>query len=369
MSTATATTSACDFLVRRDDLHQCAFVDAPDPSTIALASGQVLLAVEAFAFTANNITYAVFGDAMRYWSFFPAREGWGTVPVWGFATVARSAHPAIRSGERVYGYLPMSTHAVLQADDVTAGSFHDVSPHRRDLASIYNQYLRTAGDPGYDPTREAEQMLFRPLFLTGYLIDDFLADASFFGARSVVLSSASSKTAIGLAFCLSQRGREQCEVVGLTSRANAPFVESLGCYHRVVAYDDVASLPATTPTVFVDMAGDTAVTSAVHRHFGDALRYSCSVGGTHWENLAFGQEFPGPRPVLFFAPTHVAKRIADWGGAGLQSRMGAAWASFLPGVDGWITVDRSSGREAIERVYGDTLDGRADPRRGYILSF
>jgi hypothetical protein len=212
-------------------------------------------------------------------------------------------------------------------------------------------------------------MLFRPLFLTGYLIDDFLADASFFGARSVVVASASSKTAIGLAFCLAKHSREQCEVVGLTSRANMRFVESLGCYHRVVAYDDVASLPATTPTVFVDMAGDGAITAAVHRHFGDALRYSCAVGGTHWKNLAFGHEFPGPQPVLFFAPARVAKRIADWGGAGLQQRMADAWASFLPNVDGWITVERSSGRDAIERVYRDTLDGRADPRRGYVLSF
>jgi hypothetical protein len=263
----------------------------------------------------------------------------------------------------------MSTHTVVQVGPVAAGGFDDVSPHRRELAAIYNQYLRTTGDPGYDPAREAEQMLFRPLFLTGYLIDDFLGDAGFFGAGSVVLSSASSKTAIGLAFCLSKRGREQCEVVGLTSRANLAFVEGLGCYHRVVAYDDVASLPATTPTVFVDMAGDAAVTSAVHRHFGDGLRYSCSVGGTHWERLAFGKEFPGPPPVLFFAPSHVAKRIADWGGAELQRRMGAAWASFLPRVGAWITVERGRGREAIERVYRDTLDGRADPRRGYILSF
>jgi len=360
---------ACDFLVRRDDLHQTAFTDAPDPATIALVTGQVLLAIDAFAFTANNITYAVFGDAMRYWNFFPARDGWGTVPVWGFATVARSAHPRVAAGERVYGYLPMSTHTIVQADGVTAGSFNDVSPHRREGAAIYNQYLRTAGDPGYDPKREAEQMLFRPLFLTGYLIDDFLADASFFGARSVVVASASSKTAIGLAFCLAKRSREQCEVVGLTSRANKRFVESLGCYHRVVAYDDVASLPATTPTVFVDMAGDGTVTGVVHRHFGDALRYSCAVGGTHWMNLAFGHEFPGPQPVLFFAPAHVAKRITDWGGAGLQQRMADAWASFLPKVDGWITVERWTGRDAIERVYRDTLDGRADPRRGYILSF
>jgi hypothetical protein len=72
---------------------------------------------------------------------------------------------------------------------------------------------------------------------------------------------------------------------------------------------------------------------------------------------------------IYLWAMHVAKRIADWGGAGLQQRMADAWASFLPKVDGWITVERSSGRDAIERVYRDTLEGRADPRRGYILSF
>lgn len=359
---------ASEFLVRKNDLHQTrwfetAVVDTP------LAPGQVLLAVEAFALTANNITYAVFGEAMQYWNFFPAREGWGTVPVWGFAVVQRSAHPQVAQGERIYGYLPMATHVIVEADHVTPGGFREVSAHRRDLAAIYNQYTRTTGDPGYDPAHEAEQMLFRPLFLTAYLIDDFLADEGFFGARSVVLSSASSKTSIGLAFCLSQRGRDACEVVGLTSRANKEFVEGLGCYHRVLLYDDITALDAATPTVFVDMAGDGTVTSAVHSHLGDSLRYSCSVGGTHWENLAFGMEFPGPRPVLFFAPSQLAKRLSEWGQAELQQRMGQAWSAFLPRVDHWITVEHASGREAIERVYRDTLDGHADAKKGYILSF
>jgi len=360
--------TATAFHVRRDDLHQAEFHDAPDPASIALAPGQVLMAVDSFAFTANNITYGVFGDAMQYWNFYPAPEGWGTVPVWGFAVVARSEHPEIKAGERIFGYLPMSTHFVVQADQVSEGGFVEVAAHRRDLAAIYNQYQRTAGDPGYDAAHEAEQMLMRVLFLTGYLIDDFLGDADFFGARSVVVSSASSKTSIGLAFCLHQRGRDHCEVVGLTSRANKAFVESLGCYHRVVAYEDIATLPVV-PSVFVDMAGDGSVTTAVHTHFGDSLRYSCSVGGTHWKNLAFGMEFPGPTPTLFFAPSHVAKRIEDWGPAGLQKRMSDAWAAFLPRVGGWIKVERASGREAIARVYLDTLDGKADPKRGYVLSF
>ena len=362
------TAEAYDFLVRRDDLHRTEFRPAPDAADVKLETGQALLAVDSFAFTANNVTYAVFGDSFMYWNFFPAPEGSGRVPVWGFADVARSASAVIREGERIYGYLPMSSYLVVQADHVTPAAFHDVSPHRQPMSVFYNQYLRVGADPGYDPRREAEQMLFRPLFATAFLIDDFLATERFFGARSVVLSSASSKTSMALAFQLQRRGHEACEVVGLTSARNAPFVRGLGTYHRIVTYEEIAALDASVPTVFVDMAGDATVTTAVHRHFGSALRYSCAVGGTHWERLAFGVEVPGPTPTLFFAPDRLAKRLKEWGPEGFQARLGEAWAGFLPRVDGSMTIERSSGRAAIERVYRATLDGTADPRKGYVLS-
>lgn len=359
---------AFDFVVRRNDLRCYEFRPASSPSSVTLAAGQVLLEVDAFGLTANNITYAVFGDAMKYWNFFPAPEGWGRVPVWGFATVGRSSHSEIAVGERVYGYLPMSSYFVADAGRVTASGFSDMAAHRQEMDAFYNLYLRTATDPGYDPSREAEQMLLRPLFFTGFLIDDFLTDNDFFGARRVVLSSASSKTSIALAHQLFQHGRERCEVIGLTSERNLPFVESLGCHHRVLAYTDIESLDASVPTVFVDMAGDADVTTRIHRHFGDALKYSSQVGGTHWERLAFGIEVPGPTPTLFWAPGQLAKRMGDWGPDGFQQRAGGAWKRFLTWLDGLITVERAGGREAIERVYRMTLEGRADPRKGYILS-
>src|SRR5205085_863172 len=129
------TTKPLEFLVRKDDLHTA---DFSSPSDRTLGKNQVRLEVEAFALTANNITYAVFGDAMQYWSFFPARDGWGTIPVWGLAVVERSEHPQIAVGERIYGYLPMSTHLDVTADKVSPGSFTDVAAHRSGLPIFYN---------------------------------------------------------------------------------------------------------------------------------------------------------------------------------------------------------------------------------------
>lgn len=357
---------AIDFLVRRDDLHRTSFV----PTTLpALTDGQVLLRVDAFAFTANNVTYAVFGEMMRYWDFFPAPEGWGRVPVWGFADVIASRHPSIKEGERFYGYLPMSSHLVVQAERANDAGFVDGAAHRRDLPPVYNQYINTATDPGYDPAQEDAQMLLRPLFMTAFLIDDFLAEQQFHGARQIALSSASSKTSIGLASLLHARAGHTYEVVGFTAPSNRAFVERLGYYDRVVPYDALDTLPNDRPTVFVDMAGNGAVRDAVHRRCGDQVRYSCAVGGTHWGQVAPApNDLPGATPTFFFAPDRIQQRSADWGMAELQKRMGVAWKHFIEKIDDWMTVRHGRGQADVERIYLATLDGTADPAEGHVLS-
>ncbi|MGA1245763.1 MAG: DUF2855 family protein, partial [Ilumatobacteraceae bacterium] len=81
---------------------------------VDLQPGEVRLAVQSFALTSNNITYAVFGDGLKYWDFFPVgEEPWGRVPVWGFADVVESTIGDVAVGERVYGYLPMATELVV----------------------------------------------------------------------------------------------------------------------------------------------------------------------------------------------------------------------------------------------------------------
>lgn len=359
---------AADFVVDRSDLRRCKLVPAAAPEEIELADGQAVLRVQSFAFTANNVTYAVAGDMMSYWSFFPAAPGWGRVPVWGFGDVVRSRHDGLAEGERIFGYLPMSTHLMLAPERLTRSGFSDASPHRRALPAVYNQYTRVTADPSYAAEHEDQQMLFRPLFMTAFLLDDFLADNAFFGARAAVLSSASSKTAFGLAYLLHRARRGQCEVIGLTSPSNAAFVEGLGCYDRVVTYDRIRTLPQEMTVAFVDMAGDGTVTSAVHHHFGDDLKHSSVVGATHWEDRAPAASLPGAPPTFFFAPTQLQKRTQEWGPAGFQQRYAAAWRQFLAFVSPRIRVVRGRGPAAVERVYLETLEGRSRPDEGHVLS-
>lgn len=352
-----------DFLVAKDDWKQHRFAEAALPE---LAPGQVLFRVDRFAFTANNISYALAGDALGYWRFFPAPEGWGRLPVMGFGDVLESTHPQVAVGTRCFGFYPMSRHLVIQPGAVSPGQIVDGAAHRKDLAPAYSQYGPVTQDPLYRPEDEDRLMLLRGLFLTSFLADDFLAERDYEGAESALVSSASSKTAIAFAHQARQAGR--IRIVGLTSPRNLDFVRGLGCYDEVLLYDDIATLDAGRPAIYVDMAGSAELLRAVHGHFEDALRHSCSIGATHWESERGADDLPGPQPEFFFAPAQIQKRVQEWGAADFQQRLTAAWFGFRDFSESWLEVKRAAGREAVERVYRETLEGRTRPAEGQILS-
>jgi hypothetical protein len=352
-----------DFLIARDDLHSCRFDDAPP---LHLADGRALLRVERFGLTSNNITYATFGEAMSYWNFFPAPEGWGRMPVWGFAEVSDSRVDELAPGTRVYGYLPPSSELVVEPTRIGAQGFVDASAHRAKLPAAYNGYTCVDADPIYDAGSEAEQMLLRPLFFTSYLIDDFLDEASLFGASTAILSSASSKTASALAFLLSRR--DGIEVIGLSGARGAEFARGLDVYDEVLTYDDVESL-GSDPAVYVDMAGDSQVRTQVHGRLGQSLVHSAVVGATHHDHMgAVPESLPGPRPTFFFAPDRVAKRTAEWGRDGFEERLAEAWRPYLRWCEGWLEVIEGQGPDALQHAYLDLLDGRIDPAKAHVLS-
>lgn len=364
--------NALDFLVRQDQLAETRISAAPSGP---LAPGQTRLCVDKFALTANNITYAAFGRAMNYWDFYPATEaGWGHIPVWGFATVTESSCPGLDPGERIYGYYPMSSETILQPIRVTAAGFMEGAHHRANLHGVYNHYSRCIADPFHDPLTEDAEAILRPLFMTSWLIDDFFADNDFFAASATgsaltILSSASSKTAYGTAFCLAKR--QGVELVGLTSAANLPFCRSLGCYHHVLTYDQLEQLDAGRACVYVDFAGNASLRRRIHERFS-LLKYSCAVGGTHVDQLGGGHALPGPRPTLFFAPAQLKKRNTEWGGEQLGRRLLDSWREFLgracASSEPWLVIRSHRGPEALAETYRQILTGRNDPRLGHILS-
>jgi len=363
--------AAWDFLVRRDDLRTVEARPAEPAAGIGLGRGEVLLRIDRFAFTANNITYAV-AKAADYWAFFPVAGDscgrvWGRVPVWALGQVIASPDRAALVGARVFGYFPMSTHLVARPDRITKFGFVDGAAHRIGLPPVYNHYAFVGGGVG-DADLEDREALLRPLFVASFLIDAFLADRGDFDARSILVSSASSKTAAGLAFLLQRRRPAGVEIVGLTSPRNDGFVRMLGCYDRVVAYGDIAAPADDGPAVFVDFAGSSELIAAVHQAFGMRLRHSCLVGATHWRDRSPVGKLPGPVPTFFFAPDHIRARVQAWTRYGFEVRFGASLRDFALASRAWLAIERRAGPEAVNAAYFDVLEGRASPGTGYLLS-
>ncbi len=358
-------------LIKKDDLKA---VHIRETAGLQLAADQVRMRIDRFALTSNNITYAAFGDAMNYWGFYPTGEdGFGIIPVWGFGTVLESTHADVKVGERFYGYYPMASEVVLSPGRVNPRGFSDVVLHRASLHAVYNQYMNCAADPFYDKSNAATediQALLRPLFITSWLIDDFFGDNQFFGASTAVLSSASSKTAYGTAHEMKKRGNVQ--VVGLTSPSNVAFCESLGCYDRVLTYDQLDKIENVENLVYVDFAGNAALRRSIHASFPN-LKYSCSIGGTHVSDLGSTKDIAGVKPVLFFAPAQIKKRSEEWGGAEFGSRMVQAWQGFAKTVTNsnppWLQSQFKQGEQSVATVYEQVLEGKGDPRFGHMLSF
>ena len=330
--------------VRRDDLRTARALDA-EPSRLEV--GQTQLAVERFGLTANNVTYGMMGDRLGYWTFFPAaEEGWGRVPAWGFATAIKSRCAEVPEGTRIFGYVPMGGGFVLTPQHVDERGLRDGSLHRAELPAIYNGYRRAEPTHGDDVT-----MVLQPLFMTSILLARSLE-----GTERVILSSASSKTALGTAYLLARAGTE---VVGIT--ASKPFVASLGVYREVVGYDAIQELARRRAT-FVDLAGNADVRAAVHRCLGDELEASVLVGATHIgaERPAAAEPLPGPPPTSFFAPDHI--------GGGIDAEARAAFGDLVEWSAEWLEIERRDGRDAGLAAWAELVNGSVAPTKALSLA-
>jgi hypothetical protein len=260
----------------------------------------------------------------------------------------------------------MSSHLVITPGRVKDAYFMDVAPHRRDLPALYNQYSRTQAEPAELQAIEEQRCVFFPLFMTGFVIADFLLDNDWFGAQQIVIGSVSSKTGYGLASFIKANGYEG-RVLGLTSDRNKSFVEGLGLCDQVVTYGDVESLD-NVPTAYVDMSGDGPTRARLHHFLGNNMKNSQIVGVTHWDAERVEEPLPGSQPVFFFTPAQVDKRNADWGPGVMMQKGYAASAGLAMQLKGQLKVEHHQGAEACASVWRDMLDNKISGQQGIIVS-
>ncbi|AZG73246.1 DUF2855 family protein [Shewanella livingstonensis] len=367
----TSTNQARVFEVTKNALHNTRVtrLDITQP----LAEDEVLLRIDKFALTANNISYGITGDSLGYWRFFPSdtdQHQWGRLPVMGYADVVSSNNQQIKVGERVWGFMPMASHLKILAGNINKAGFSDVSSCREGLAPVYSKFDRVSQNPFYQQQNEDYDILLRGLFTTSWLVDDFMFDNDYFDAQQYVITSASSKTSIALAFTIKQRGERPA--IGITSAANREFVESLGCYDKVVSYQEISTLDPSINSILVDMAGGKTTLSSIHHHFANQLKYSCRIGATQHGDIDMSDtvsanHLPGATPTFFFAPTQLKKRSLDWGAGEIMKQLSLSLLDYIEFCRASITIVHTNDIDQLDVVYQKVLAGTADASVGQII--
>jgi hypothetical protein len=357
--------SEFSFRVDRADLHKTSFdPQYADAIKSPLKAGEALLCVDAFALTANNITYGVAGDQIGYWQFFPQALPWGQIPVWGFGTIIASAVERLDVGQRFYGYYPMASHLRVEPAKMSPHGFVCQAEHRRALPQAYNQYSLASPELGFPPEEDRMRMLLNPLFTTAFLLAAQLKDAEYFSAQCVLLTSASSKTAMSLAYLLNRY--HDVRVVGLTSKPNLDFVQSLGVYESVIAYEALEQLSVESAAL-IDIAGNAGVRARLHRHFADQLHHSSLVGITHYQaDPGERTPLPGAEPTPFFAPSQAEKMIKKDGQDQFRAELAEQWAGFIVHADEWFDLKVVSDGAGLESVYRQVASNPS-PTNGYLF--
>lgn len=338
-----------------------------------LADGEARLQIDHFAFTANNVTYGAAGDSLGYWQFFPTEkeEGFGIIPVWGFADVVESRCAELPVGERVYGYFPPATSVVMKPEQVKTRSFIDAAAHRQSLPPLYNRYQRVLADPSYSKAHDIPRMLLSPLHLTSYCIWDHLQQSDWFGAEQLVIVSASSKTSLGLAVALA-RGEDKRTTIGLTAPRNVEFVQQTGLYSEVIAYPEIEQSLPQRSTVIVDMAGNPNVRRALQARLGSELCHYINVGLTHWDEKIQPSSqdvelVPIASQEMFFAPSYILERQKSLAPGEFEKASGDYLVAAAEATFAWTQVETLDGIAELAELYPRFVEGSLPPSSAYVV--
>jgi hypothetical protein len=356
-----------EFQIRRNDLAIHRMVESNKP---AAQKNEIVLKIDRFAFTANNLTYGVMGDQIGYWQFFPAADNasqrWGIIPVWGFADVIESNVEDIEVGERLFGYFPPANYLVCQPEGISELRFIDASAHRSQLPAGYNMYRRVKNEPGYKPELDNERMLLFPLHITSFCLWDCLKEHEWYGASQTLIISASSKTSIGLAYAL-EADNEAPSTIGLTSAGNLALVDAIGIYDQTLTYDDLERIDVNKPTVIVDMSGNAQLLAKLHALLADNMKHCINVGLTHWDESHSDEGINASRSEFFFAPGHIQKRIKDWGPSVFEQKTQQFLHETTLKCRSWLKINEIEGISGLENIYQKVCDGKIPADEGLII--
>lgn len=370
-------------------------IDSSIPAT--LPTHHIVVRIDRFAFSSNNITYQALGEIahFRYFDFHgsPKDPGVnGVIPVWAYGSVIASNVPAIKADERVFGYFAMARYLLLPVETPSTNkfNFYVPRPHLPADRRPYNQITRCGSDPLYRPSDEDLSMIYRPLFWTSFWAEDWLytaPESPYNGASAILISSASAKTAFCLAYRIRKRGKSDVTVIGFTSRGNLAFTRKLGLYDWVFTYENVEACVLFGSTgiknsIYVDIAGNETFNSKITQVLGPSLVRNISLGVTNLNptiepkyympssgvTQGAGSDNTSESVEFFFMPEWLAVRKRTLTPPDIAFMQYTAWTDLMRDCLAWVTIERTWGAETVKEAYLRAVVGRINPEKGMIWS-
>jgi len=237
-------------------------------------------------------------------------------------------------------------------------------------------------------------MLYRPLYWTSFWFEDWLSTSNYRGgARLIFISSASSKTAFCLAYCIQIRIRNKeipgdTRIIGLTSKRNMGFTRRIGLYHEVVSYDDVnkRQFDSGARAIYTDVAGSDELNKKLLAMQGPTFVATIRLGisnvtpteldvtnvwtkNTTLDATAGGSSSPKALEFeTFFMVEWLAVRVKQLSTKEIVEMQNKAWKRFLIDAKGWVDITRVYGGEKVKAAYDSALENGLRAEDGYVWS-
>jgi hypothetical protein len=251
--------------------------------------------VDSFALTSNNVTYARSAIDELLGLLPTGDQVTGCIPVWGFADVIESRCESIAVGERYLRLLAdCVTRRYCTAFNAKASGFIDGAAHRARAACGYNQYTTLQQRSGYVARRKHSRRCCGHSSSPRSLIGRIPGRQRFLRRASRHLSARPARRHTAPRSALhSGEGPRRSAVIGLNSPGNLAFSpRGLGCYDRGLNYDELTTLPASTPVVYVDFSGKLRALRARSTATG---RTSCATAARLVARTGRARRRQGPR--------------------------------------------------------------------------
>lgn len=384
------------FGAKKPAYNSLALLKTDVPAEPTQQSGTVSLEILKSGLTANNTFYLRFGDKdpFNFFHCYPvdstaelvqdkstSHDEFVHPPAWGVAQVVASTIDEIVVGTKYLGHLPIATSVTFK--DVSVNEEGNMVVKRPKVDAAYNVFRKIDPDDALLTEEYGDLALVCwPGIMTGFGCFSTLQMKGYYGADNLVITSASSKVALALAFYLKDSGKN---VVGYTSKSNVPFCQSTGLYSQILDYD--ADLDPEKKYVFIDIVGRSDIYSKNKSCVTKLIAIGNTVGATG-KDVTFGL-FPPFATLKFLLtilgaprwtrswmnPVHDLYLVLDgheelkedWGLDKYKTLLKENTHAFCKNATFWITTHKCDTEDAIKKGFADVIEGKVAPSQAVIL--